>query len=294
MAGNYPDVPAPRMAYDRDGTVGLKVNYTLGTNSQLTAGEMANMNDESNSSVMTISPSANSQQWGVVLVFPQLRDITGYTIFFELTQGGTIQGVETSTDTTNGIDGTWTNQGNYVNAGNTATATLMRTSITALSVAGIRGIRWLNSSGAGGARNVRSLQLFGAIAAGETPDRLRMWHPTLDEPLDDNTSSDGAFFDWGDIQRNTTSDKTFRIKNNSATLTANGIIVSQETLTDTSPTVNSQFTFSDGGAFAASIDIGNLAPGALSPIITKRFTRPSNATLSLWTSRTIANPTSWT
>jgi hypothetical protein len=215
-------------------------------------------------------------------------------MFFELTQGGTIQGVETSTNTTNGIDGTWTNQGNYVNTGNIVTPILLRNSITSLSVAGVKAMRWLNASGAGGARNVRGLQLFGAIAAGETPDRLRMWHPTLDEPLDDNTSADGAFFDWGDIQRNTTSDKTFRIKNNSATLTANGIVISQQTLTDTTPSVNSQFTFSDGGAFASSIDIGNLAPGAISVVVTKRFTRPSNAILSLWTSRTIANPTSWT
>lgn len=294
MAGNYPDVPAPRMAYDRDGTIGLRVNYTLGTSTQLTAGELTNMNDESDSTVMTISPSNNNQQWGVVLVFPQPRDITGYSMFFELTQGGTIQGVESSTNTTNGIDGTWTNHGNYVNSGNIVTAILMRTSITSLSVAGIRAMRWLNFSGAGGARNVRGLQVFGAIATGETPDRLRMWHPTLDEPLDDNNSADGAFFDWGDIQRNTTSDKTFRIKNNSAALTANSIVISQQTPTDTSPAVNSQFTFSDGGAFAASIDIGNLAPGAISPVITKRFIRPSNAVLSLWTSRTIANPTSWT
>lgn len=122
---------------------------------------------------------------------------------------------------------------------------------------------------------------------------MRMWRPTLDELLDDNNSADGAFFDWGDVQRNTTSDKSFRVKNESATLTANGVVVSQQTLTDTTPAVNSMFTFSDGGAFATSIEIGSLAPGALNPVITKRFTRPNDAVLSLWASRTVANPTSW-
>jgi hypothetical protein len=286
MAGNYPDVPAPRMAYDRDGSVGALVT-TGGGISLLSGGQLATINDE-DSDELGWTPATTA----LCIIFPELRDVAAYVCAHN-SSDGTVPGlVDTSINTTNGFDGTWVSRGTWVR---TSIGTGLRTAINTISWTGVKAVRFHGSGGNfGGSNHTQALHLFGSITAGQNPDRLRMWHPTLDEPLDDSTSADGAFFDWGDIQRNTTSDKTFRIKNNSATLTANSIVISQETLSDTSPTVNSQFTFSDGGAFAASIDIGNLAPGALSPVITKRFARPSNAILSLWTSRTIANPTSWT
>ena len=289
MAGNYPDVPAPRMAYDRDGTIGFKYIAGAVTPTQLTGGEMAQINNETEN---TWWSQDTVPDWYYGLLFPQLRDIIGYFNCAYFNTGSNPIVMYTSTDTTNGMDGIWTNRGNLSQQSGVAN---YRTAISTVSWLGVKGARLhLDFQGGSGVRTIKKLHLYGSIATGETPDRVRMWHPTLDEPLDDTTSADGIYFDWGDIQRNTTSDKTFRIKNNSATLTANSIVISQQTLTDTSPTVNSQFTFSDGGAFAASIDIGNLAPGAISPVITKRFTRPSNATLGLWTSRTIADPTSWT
>lgn len=280
MAGNYPDVPAPRMAFDRDGSVGARISSS-NTVTLLTQAELQQINNETNGEISNSDVGAR-----YAIIFPQLRDMSGYFIYSGL--ASFFKDISTSADTTNGLDGTWT----IHSANPTASATSApgyRSNIQAVSWAGIKAFRF---------RTVDTgwnwgLHLYGAVAAGQTPDRLRMWHPTLDEPLDDATSADGAYFDWGDVQQNTTSDKTFRIKNNSSTLSANSIVISQETLTDTTPTVNSQFTFSDGGAFLASLDIGNLAPGALSPVITKRFTRPANATLSLWTSRTIANPGSW-
>lgn len=281
MAGNYPDVPAPRMAFDRDGSVGVRVSST-NTVVALTQTELQQINNETDGEISNSDVGAR-----YAIIFPQLRDVLGYFVYSGL--ASFFKDISTSSNTTNGLDGTWTIQSASPTA-STSSAPGYRNNIQTVSWTGINAVRF---------RTVDTgwnwgMHLYGAIVAGQTPDRLRMWHPTLDEPLDDPTSADGAYFDWGDVQRNTTSDKTFRIKNNSTTLTANSITISQETLTDTTPTVNSQFTFSDGGAFAASINIGNLAPAAISPVITKRFTRPSNATLALWASRTIANPGSWT
>lgn len=53
MAGSYPDVPAPRMAWDRDGSVGFTITGA-GTLSQLTQAQMQEFNDEDNVNVYQI------------------------------------------------------------------------------------------------------------------------------------------------------------------------------------------------------------------------------------------------
>ena len=83
------------------------------------------------------------------------------------------------------------------------------------------------------------------------------------------------------------------MKNNSATLTANSIQLSTTVLTNTTPSLVNQFEYSDGGAFAQTLDIGNLAPGAISPLITVRRNTDISATLSVWTARIDIEPTSW-
>lgn len=302
MAGNYPDVPAPRMAYDRDGTQAYKYIVANASITQLTGAQIAEINDEDNGSYQVGEYDVSNGQVHLVVYFPQLRNISGVFLGAVGSNGGggtspgSLSAVEWSANSTNPIDGTWTAvAGVSTNANPTSPA--YRTSIQTVSLAGVKAIRFriqISTTAGGSSRyDFRAVNFYGEIAAGETPDRLRMWHPTLDEPLDDNNSADGAYFDWGNIQRNTTSDLTFRIKNNSSTLTANSVVVSQQTLTDTSPIVRDMFTFSDGGAFTASLDIGSLPPAAISSVITKRFARPSNAVLSLWAARTIANPTSW-
>lgn len=279
MAGFYPDVPAPKMAYDRDGTIGIKRN----SSSYFSEAELRNLNDESTS---TVTHNGN-----FALIFPELRDITG--IFVGTGTGGTSSAtVYTSADTTNSFDGNWTNHGSVTafSPGNFVGAN-QRDAISSLVANGVKSVRI--SQSVGGAQASHGMHLYGAIATGETPDRLRIWHPTLDEALDDNTSADGAHLDWGDVVAGTTADKTFRVKNNSATLTANSINISTSVLTNTTPTLESQITYSDGGAFAPSIDIGNLAPGAISSLITVRKATDINATVWLWTWRAHAEATSW-
>ena len=163
-----------------------------------------------------------------------------------------------------------------------------------INISGVKALKINASRGGGsGAAALLNFHIYGGIALGQNDDRLRMWHPTLDQPLDTNDSTSGSHLDWGDVVRGTSADKTFRIKNQSSTLTANSIAISTEVLTNTSPDIASQITYSSGGAFSTSINIGNLAARGISPLITVRKITLSNATLSLWWLRTLAEATSW-
>lgn len=286
MAGFYPDAPAPRMAFDIDGSVGfiLSGNGT-GSVTQMTAGELLNLNDQTTSTITL--PSSGTYSWG--LIFPELRDIKGIT--HAITNGWSSQ-VQSSVDTTNGLDGTWTTQIASLPTPSPLTQIEMRNSVQATNINGIKAVR-INSPTSGN-RFAYWLHLYGSITDNTGLDKLRSWHPTLDEALDDNTAADGAYLDWAEVTRGTTADKTIRIKNNSTTLTANSILLTTNIQTDSSPSIPPQITYSDGGAFSTTLNIGNLGPGALSGVITIRRTTPSNAGLSIWTWRTVAEAGSWT
>lgn len=299
MAGFYPDVPAPRLAYDRDGTVGFVIDLSTNSVSQMSAGNLVTLNDESSGSILLINAGNSTMDYAYGLIFPELRNIIGVRNFhsgFGQTGGGSLQ---YTTNSSNGVDGTWTSIGatGYSDVTTGFSSTVLRTGITAISMLGVKGFRIRRNVGPNFGANswyALTLHLYGSISAGQTPDRLRMWHPALDEPLDDNTSADGAYLDWGDVVRSTTQDRTFRVKNNSSTLTANSINIAASALTDAAPTLITQYTFSDGGAFGASVTVTSLSPGAISGVITVRRTTPSNAALSLWTLRITADPGSWT
>lgn len=281
MAGFYSDVPAPRMAYDIDGTL-LLLTDKVNAPSEITGAAKTSANDESNGSF-------SSGNWAVLL-FPELRNIAGFLFRHgTATNSGT---VETSADTTNGNDGTWTVRTSAFPM-NTVSGTTHRTAIVPVSYNGVKAIRF-HANSLGGDQNYYGIHIYGTKADFTGLDTLRIWHPTLDEPLDDNASTDAAHLDWGDVVRGTSADRGFRIKNNSATLTANSVTILTGVLTNTTPTIESQITYSDGGAFASSLNIGNLAPTAISPVITVRRTTSQTAALNVWTWRTIAEAGSWT
>lgn len=287
MAGFYPDVPAPRMAYDTDGTVGLLINAGDNSITVFSQTDLNTLNDDSDS----IRGIGQRILWRITFLFPQARDIGGYFLGVDGYRTPEPREFQTSTDTTNGVDGTWTTIANPM-AYNRNVVPYYRSEINAVSATAVTAVR-LNVYMQRDTSWLRAVHLYGTISAGETPDRLRLWHPTLDEPLDDNTSADGAWLDWGDVTQGTTADKQFRIKNESTTLTANDINLSTNTLTDATVSIPPQITYSNGGAFSTTLAIGNLAPGAISPVITVRRTTPTNATLNVWTWRLLAEATSW-
>jgi hypothetical protein len=277
------------MPYDADGTEVYAVNVDTAEVIQVTnATHIAKMNDETHDLAWGADTDYDVSGGGAnatrcALLFPELRDITAY---FWGTSPGPSGNVQTSTDTTNGYDGTWSSGTAVVNGGVSSVSPGYRSSITGFTASAVKGIRFpigYNSAD----YNVFTLHLFGKIASGND-NVLELWHPTSAARVG------AAHFDWGNVPRGSSADITFRVKNKSATLTANSITVSMETATDTTPSVAGQHTISQGGSYASTQNIGNLAPGALSGVLTLRRTTPSNAALSLWAGRVKAIASSWT
>lgn len=280
MAGNYPDVPDHRIAYDRDGSIGFWYD-TSQTVNQYSQAYLQNLNDEDDSTTGRAGDANGMYREGVI--FPEPRDIAGYF----LAASASPTNLETSTDTTNGVDGTWTARGNPVNGGNSKPG--YRNAIQSVNWPGVKGIRWRHAASFGPDNYVRMFAVYGSPSSGEAPDRLRIWHPTSDVEVA------GYHFDFGDVPRAAVVSKTFRVKNPSATLTANDVTLSVEALSDTSPSNVSQYEFSDDGTnFSSTLNIGNLAPGATSGVITLRRTTNVNATLGIWTCRFVASAASYT
>lgn len=283
MAGNYPDVPSWRMAWDRDGSQAYKIDPGFAAITQLTSGQMQNLNDESALDLFQLS----GQNSYLMIWFPEARDLDGY--FFESysqSYGHLSASVEVSTNTTNGIDGTWTQiRASGPNPGVTIPG--YRSNIVSATQLGIRAIRF-KANLISGQHGFHTIHLFGEPIPGANPNRLALWHPTLDERIPP------AYLDWGDTPRSSSEDRTFRVRNLSSTLTANSVRVAMETLTDASPSVPAQHTLSyAGGSFLAQVNIGSLAPGATSGLVTFRRITPSNAQLGLWAFRVFSEATSW-
>lgn len=110
--------PAPRLAYDRDGTVGLwKQN---GRMYDLPAAELGYMNSDNDAFLYPIfeTPIQHDENYGVVLIFPRPVHIYGMNIY-QVSRNPNFYsvgdrcaalpiGVRSSRDSTNGVDGTWT------------------------------------------------------------------------------------------------------------------------------------------------------------------------------------------
>jgi hypothetical protein len=293
IAGAYPDPPSYRMAYDKDGTI--VVSSLAGAITQQSAGTITQLNDESDNSN---GPTINCD-W-LAFIFPEKRDIDGFFVAMQRAVGGSIiDKVEVSNNTTTGADGTWTQiQAQYTITGGIAVNPNYRTDVKMVSSLGIRAIRFtpgargVSGSGAGsGNWTWPAVHLYGSISPGENPHRLALWNPTSDVRVS------AAWFDWGDCPRGSSADKTFRVKNISSAQTANTITVSVDVLTDATggaPPVGGQHTLStDGTTFTATISIGNLAPGAMSGVLTIRRNTPSNAQLGVWAFRVQAAAATW-
>jgi hypothetical protein len=264
------------MAYDRDGTQGYTID-AANVIAQMTSTQIANLNDESGATGAPFAPY-------VVLYFPERRDLVAWWI--DTSAVFLVAALEVSTNTTNGLDGTWTQVGpNVPVPSHPSVAPYYRDGIISATSLGIKALRIKLAGALGG---FSTLHLYGNPSAGQNPNRLAIWHPTTD------THVTGPYFDWGDVPRSSSQDRTFRVKNLSPTLNAVGIGLGLEALTDTAPSVPGQHTLStDGTTFTATISISDLAPGGISPVLTMRRVTPTNATLGTWAGRLFAQATSW-
>jgi len=285
VAGSYPDHPSWRMAWDKDGSVCVKISPNDGLPVDLTLAQMQALNDETTTAGPQFGDRQQAWDW-CAIIFPELRDIDA--MFVQHSGAYAVRNLQVSTDTTNGVDGTWT----VVNAGDFGYQGLVkpayRTNISSSTILAIKGLKF--QAGFGGLSsvgNIQSIHLYGEPAPGENLQRLEIWHPTFDERVPP------AYFDWGDAPRGSSADLPFRVKNMSPSMTANSIRVYLETLTDTVPSVPAQHLISQGGSFLAQQNIGTLAPLAISPLLTLRRVTPSNAVLSLWDFRMMAESLDW-
>lgn len=283
MAGSYPNVPSRRMATDDDGTIGMRRRVD-GTTVQTEFNEtlMDIMNDESETAWQNFQNN-QAQRWQT-LIFPELRELDG--MFYSYTGVGNGWQYESSGDTTNGFDGTWTQRIADV-PDFTVTAINYRTGITSLAVSNVRSTR-LRTGGTGSQLSDQfhvSLHTYGEISAGETPDRL-LW-------VDEITGLEFVLpIDYGDAPRGSARDRGLRLKNNSGTLTANTLQITAEDLHGGS---GAWYTYdvAGGGFVATNSDIASLGAGANSALITIRQIIPDAAGLGLQAARSYVNVSSW-
>lgn len=280
MVGFYADSPSWRIAYDEDGTRGVIVNPSL-VITDLVSADLVKLNDESNT---TGVPLGDTTSYYLALLFPCLMDIDAcFAVMDTISRPSAIQ---TSVNTTNGVDGTWVTQSVGSAPGNILKPN-MRNDIVSGTWGGIRGVRFYCVA-SGTTRSITSIHLYGEPTAGQTLDRLVLWHPTLNQRVS------AAYFDYGDTPRGSSADKTFRVKNLSPTLTATAPRISLEALTDGSPSVPGFHTLSKGSGFASQQNLANIAPGGISAeTCTLRRTTPTNAQLGLWDLRIQAEATTW-
>jgi hypothetical protein len=286
MAGSHADLPAPKIEYDRDGS---RVYFINGSNvvTEISASKTY-FNDES---------AANVDGYDSVyigFVFPYRMDISH--IYIDSAWGaGVTWRMEGSNDSTTLIDGTWTLIDAAIPTTINQVATRYRSDIYDLAGAGAANYQMIRLKANTGDARATSIHLYGKATTGQALHRMRLWHPTLDEPLDNHPTH----FDWGNVQQNSTGDKTFRVKNDSPSLAASGIKVFMQALTEVSPSQVGQHTLSaDGTTFVAAaspgVSVANLAAQAISPVLTLRRTTPVNAQLALSRQRLVTSAATWT
>lgn len=281
MAGSYPDVPSRRMAWDADGTVmAHKDENGIITEFSATNKERA-QSEDGTSEAPTLGATVDDR---IVAIFPELREVDGY--YISLHEPATFNDqAEVSTDTTNGIDGTWSALGSNFGSA-TTTHDEYRTAIHSLAGSNVRGFEFPDLTGAGGGGgNVSRLHIYGDITPGETPDRLLF--------IDEATGLEyTAARDYGDTPRGGSEDVTWRIKNNSASLTAETI---QYTTEDLFRGSGAWYTHSlpGGSTYQATRQVASLAPATTSGLITTRRVTPGDALLGVHAGRTYLNVGTW-
>lgn len=268
----YPDVPGQRVVYDTDGTTGV---FTTGTSvtATMSAAQVTALNNEAYSDFGNQSYEGD---W-YCLIFPRLLDFVGIMV---ATKNDSTPEFQWSPDTTNGVDGTWTSV-----AITTAvySRTALRTNIAPLSLTGVRSIRTRDT---GFDPRVSNIHLFGTPSAGEDLQRVAVWHSELDQRLGP------ASLDWGDAIQGSQEVRQFRVKNLHPTLTAQGVTVTREALTDTAFR-DAMDLSDDGSIFGISVAVGDLGPGQISPVLHVRRSYTSTEPLSVRWARLRVSPTGW-
>ena len=237
--------------------------------------------------------------------------------------------IETSVDTTNGLDGTWVFldeyiRGSMIRAPESSLRDLLTGAVNnnQLAISPKDYYRLLQAENGVGimplagvaARNVKGVRIYPyaqrkvSISEDQLPlssihlhlygepdseavgsDYLQAWRSDMDMHLG------GATLNWKDVPLSSSSDKQFRIKNQSATRTANNVVIAvTDLMFYPTPSPASQFLFSlDGLTWAPSITVSAIGPGTVSSVIYIRRVTPADAVLTTWSPKLNFTVGSW-
>lgn len=282
MVGNYMDAPAQRLAWDRNAiAVWRKLDGTLQT---LTQADRRNLNNETNDYLI---PPNNGTYLVVLLPSPvNLRGVL-------FSSAGTAGVVMTSKDTSNGLDGSWSLVGT-TNIGETGISPKYRVAENVLHLTpdlNTNGVTAVAVSVPGGQASSRtySLHLYAEPIPAQIGDGLLLWQDVADLMVTP------TWFDFGDVPRETSAERSFRVKNCSASNRALAVGLFVEALTDGSPSFVDDFLFSadDGLTWLPALALGDMPAGGLSGVLRVRRVTPSNAALSTYSVRIVAEATGW-
>lgn len=295
MAGTYPDVPGPMIWWSQDGSIGYTMKISDNSLILLDQAAMNTANAIAPGGLVSNGFGTTTYKGGVV--FASNMDLVGMFLQGYNTTGGpwTVT-VETSSDCTDLYTGSWSTAGTltvYNNA--VGNEKLCRSGITSVNWTDVKGVRFYYAS-SGPANGHTLAHFYGTPHAGQNPDRLIFWHPTLDEPLS------AAYFDAGDmIPSQAKSPFTYRVKNNSATLTATTVTISP--VYATTPSAGAlaaqnvtqwSVNGSTWGTGAANRTVAaSLAPGAISSVHYMKHTLGATPSLGLSRLELRATAASW-
>lgn len=256
MAGTYPDPPGHRLAYHIDGTVVVIANRAFntvkGTASTL---EMNGINSDH------IGSNRFDGDNALAFIFPHLMDLTGVLVNLNVSRTGYY--MEVSSNTTNGIDGSWRTASISGFHARDLTGVL-REGIYVMNETGVRAIRLNEATSAAAKRNIH---LYGSISPDSDAEKLNIWLP-----YDDQKASP-AYLDWGDIRRGEYRHSQFRVKNISRSKAAIGNAIEFEALTPSGSktSVTGHELSSDGIIFSPTLNLPPLQPEEISDLIHVRY-----------------------
>lgn len=264
----YPAIPDRHMPYDNDGTVVLEYenNPFIGAAQGYITG--ANLIALNNFGAIQTAHDLGYKSPMLVWFFPEQREVSAIWYATGVPIGTwALQQLEGSNDSTNGIDGTWevasfTPPTPYVNAP-ADSFDRWRSTIKTVSFTGPKQVVRLKLYDVNpvGALNICQVHLYGAKAAGQTPDDILFLDGTI------AYAEFTADADFGDRPLGTTSVRTWKVKNASATHTANTINLQCN---------DADFAISsDGVTYVNTINITSLAAGASSGVLYLRDTSPN-------------------
>lgn len=116
------------------------------------------------------------------------------------------------------------------------------------------------------------------------PDSLALWSPDANVAL--------STVDFGQVPAGSSSDITFRVRNQSAVYTATTVTVAVRE-SDGGEAVDFYLGYAAGGALTGLLNLGTLPPSAISPLLLLRRVTRSGASAGADTCNLVLTPASW-